>query len=99
MWQAIFVPRKTTPKVYRAAFCKRLQVIRDGTGLSQGEFAKLLGIHKDTYAKYETRSLMPLYLIPRVCEVAAIDSWYLLTGKGAGSPQRAVNPPQRAVRS
>jgi len=75
--------RKKSPKKYKNEFCLRLRVIRESCGYTQEEFAKLLGISRDTYSKYEYRSLLPHHLIPVVCELSGHDPWFLLTGKSA----------------
>lgn len=71
----------TTPTKYREAFCERLQRVRISAGYTQASLARELKIDKDTYAKYESRSLLPHHLIPAVCELTHTDAWFLLTGK------------------
>ncbi len=51
---------------------KRLKIIRRKLGLSQGQFAQLLGVRTNTYARWERGDLVP----PKVAELA---SEYLLT--------------------
>lgn len=41
-------------------------------GLEQVEFATRLGVLPNTYGKYERRSLLPHYLIPKACEILGI---------------------------
>lgn len=78
-----------TPAQYKKAFCTRLKSIREATGLNQDDFAKQLGIKRDTYAKYESRSLLPHHLIPRVCEITGHDCWFVLTGQpGSKAPYK-----------
>lgn len=72
-----------SPKAFKRNFIGRLRSIREGTRLSQTDFARELGISPTRYAKYEHRSLLPMYLIERVCEITHIDSWYLITGRVA----------------
>ena len=50
---------------------KRLKIIRRKLGLSQGQFAQLLGVRTNTYARWERGDLVP----PKVAELA---SEYLL---------------------
>lgn len=60
-------------------FQERLQQARKDRGLSQDQLAKLLGLNKNTYKKYETRagSGFPLYLLPALCVHLArpLDYW------------------------
>ena len=78
---------KSTPATrYRKAFCQRLKAAREAAGYTQITFAKELGLERDTYAKYESRSLLPHHLIPRVCQLTGHDAWYMLTGQ---SPTQA----------
>lgn len=64
-----------------SAFGDRLQKARDAHGIPQREMADLCGVTESAYAKYETRSPMPVFLLPRVCERLRVDCWYLLTGR------------------
>jgi len=43
--------------------------------------ATMLGITRDTYAKYERRSLLRHDLIPAVAKITGHDVWYILTGQ------------------
>lgn len=74
-----------TPKAYKKFFIARLRTIREGTGMRPREFASELGIPYDRYVKYERRSLLPLHLIERVCEITHVDCWFLITGRGTRS--------------
>lgn len=46
-------------KIKTLAFSKRLQVLRDSSGLSQKEMADLLGIKQPAYARYEMGRVFP----------------------------------------
>ena len=48
-----------TPTQYRKAFTGRVKAARTVSGLSPLETAEKLGIPKDTYHRYETRTLLP----------------------------------------
>lgn len=50
-------------------------MIRETAGFEPKEFAEALGLKVNTYQKYETRSLLPHYLIPMVCEITGQPSW------------------------
>lgn len=67
----------------------RLKRARIDADLTQKEMAEKLGIPEPRYAKYENRSPIPAYLVPRVCEVLGMTSWYLLTGKFNEQPTMA----------
>lgn len=74
--------RAATPAKFKIDFCKRLQSARIVAGFTQQEVAQKLGLDRDTYAKYESRSLLPHYLIPQVCELFGIEPTFLYTGMG-----------------
>ena len=68
-------------KQYKEAFCARLKGARKSAGYTQAGIAALLGISRDNYAKYETRSLLRHDLIPAVARITGHDTWFLLTGQ------------------
>ena len=80
--------RRVTPKEYRATFAARVRQARTGARYPLDEMALLLGITRDTYAKYEGRgaSLMPHNLIVPFCLACRVSVEWLLTGIG---PTRA----------
>lgn len=59
--------KATTPAKFKRDFCRRVRAARILAGLTQGEAAERFGLKEDTYSKYERRSPMPHYLIPRAC--------------------------------
>lgn len=65
---------------YALAFIRRTQMARFDTDYTQKAIADLLGIEQDLYKTYETRSLIPHYLIPRFCAVCNISIHWLMTG-------------------
>ena len=73
---------------YTKDFCGRLKKLRQRAGYSnQSLFAEELGIAANTYASYESRTLLPHKLIPIVCELVNCSPWMLLTGQpGQFSP-------------
>jgi DNA-binding XRE family transcriptional regulator len=73
--------KATTPTKFKTEFCQRLKAARIMAGLEQADFAKALGLLPNTYNKYETRSLLPHYLIPLACELLEIDPKYLYYGE------------------
>lgn len=76
------MPKRTTPADYKREFIQRLRMIRGAAGLTQEEFSKKLDIARDTYAQYESRSLLPHHLIFKVCELTGHDCLFILTGRG-----------------
>lgn len=81
--------RVRVPGAYRDAMCARLKAARKAAGYTQESFAELLGLDEKTYAKYESRSLLPHPLIGRVCRLLDIDAFVFLDGFGrdAARPQ------------
>lgn len=72
--------KATTPTAFKKEFCQRLKAARIMAGLDQAEVAQELGLLLNTYNKYETRSLLPHYLIPRACEILGIEPDVLFLG-------------------
>jgi DNA-binding XRE family transcriptional regulator len=72
--------KASTPTAFKKEFCQRLKAARIMAGIGQAEFAKELGLLLNTYNKYETRSLLPHYLIPRACEILGVDPAVLFLG-------------------
>lgn len=62
-----YMGRATTPSRFKVTFCRRLRAARILANLTQAEAAEALGVKDDTYSKYERRSPMPHYLIPKAC--------------------------------
>jgi len=86
------MPKRMTPARYRETFCARLKNLRESAGMTQKELARELGIDKDTYAKYESRSLLPHHLIMPVCEILGVDAAFLVSGQGNTSPKTTPRP-------
>lgn len=57
---------------------ERLRTLREKKGLSQGEVAKLLGISRPAYVKYETGKSKPVRKIKELCTLFNVSSDYLL---------------------
>ena len=60
---------------------------RLAANLSQPEAAIALGVTLAAYQKYESRSALPSYLVPRACIAFRVPAWWLLTGQLGGEPQ------------
>jgi transcriptional regulator with XRE-family HTH domain len=78
---------------YRDAMCRRLKDARQAAGFTQASFAEKLGLDEKTYAKYESRSLLPHEFIGIVCRLLDLDMYFLLDGHG----RDAVRPKPRKV--
>lgn len=78
--------------LFENALCARVKALREEKGWTAEQMAIALGIPPDRYRKYENRSPMPQYLIPRFALVVDRTSEYVLTGKEARS--LAVVKPQ-----
>lgn len=65
---------------FKKAIQRRLAAYRERSNMSQAQFAKYLGITKDRYAKYETRSTLPAEYWPAACARLNVTAWFLLTG-------------------
>lgn len=70
---------------------KRVKRLRGAR--TQLQMATLLEIEFEAYKKYETRSPLPQYLIPKFAMIVGCDIAYLLTGKSEGSAARRVIDP------
>jgi transcriptional regulator with XRE-family HTH domain len=67
---------------WESAYCARLAQLRKDHGFTTPDaFARAIHVPKDRYKKYESRTPLPPWLIPRVCVVLKIPVWYLLTGR------------------
>ena len=72
----------TALTTYNQQFFARLKKLRkDGGYSSQREFAEELGMSANSYATYESRTMLPHKLIPQVCELLNCGPWMLLTGQ------------------
>lgn len=69
-----------TPTTYRKAFVQRVRASRIQADQSPLDMAKLLGIPKDTYHRYETRTLLPHHLLQTFCNLTGQDLYWLVTG-------------------
>ena len=71
---------------YEDQFQARVELARTGARASAGphydrpEMAKALGVPLDRYTRYESRHMMPLYLIPKFCKLTSVTVSWLITG-------------------
>jgi hypothetical protein len=75
---------------YKQAFIERVKVARNAADMTQQQIADALGMPQDKYKQYETRTLLPHYLIGRFCIITRLDPEWLVTGRG----QKPSKPPQ-----
>ena len=72
--------------IYRDAFLDRTAQARRSKDWTQERMAAMLAVPLDRYRKYEQRSPLPHYLIPRFCALLGVEIEWLLTG-GNAKPQ------------
>lgn len=61
--------------------CARIQRLREEREWNQRQMAAAIGVPFERYKKYETRSPMPPYLIPRFAQIVDRSMSYILTGR------------------
>ena len=76
--------------------CARIARLREERGWNQAQMAAAIGVPFERYKKYETRSPMPHYLLPRFAQQVDRNVEYLLTGKVAPEGRRG---PRALVRT
>lgn len=64
-----------------ADYIRRVKALREARGMSQREMAAALGISLDRYKKYESRSVLPPYLLDRFAAVTHKPIAYIVTGR------------------
>ncbi|MGV2110125.1 hypothetical protein ACQZ46_02480 [Agrobacterium salinitolerans] len=69
-------------------YCGRVKLFRAETNMTAEQMANLLDIPPDRYRKYENRSPMPVYLIPKFCQIVGCDLEHLILGK----PRERMKP-------
>jgi DNA-binding XRE family transcriptional regulator len=86
-------PTKTTnPSTYRRQFFQRVKAARVSASKNPLEMAQLLGVPKDTYHRYETRTMLPHHLIPLFCELTNSTAEWLVTGTHPVQPAQQQTP-------
>jgi len=78
----------TKEKAFNAEFSARTKAARVSRGWSQSEMAGFLDIPLERYKKYENRSPMPVFLIPRFVALTNCDLHFLMTGRVSSSPRK-----------
>lgn len=71
---------QNTPAMYKQEFCARTKRFRLRAGhTNRTEFAGLLGISPENYAKYETRTPLPHHLVADFCVITNTHPWELFS--------------------
>lgn len=81
---------------FNDALCARVQRLRKERDWSQQQMATAIGVPFERYKKYETRSPIPPYLIPRFAMIVDRSVAYILTGRDEVAP---INRVKRLVRT
>lgn len=75
--------------------CARIQRLRVERDWTQAQMATAIGVPFERYKKYESRSPIPHYLIPRFAQLVDYDVTYVMTGK----PAHQARGPRKLVRT
>lgn len=78
--------------LFNNSLCARIRALRDEKRWTAEQMAAALGIPAERYRKYEYRSPIPHYLIPRVALIFDRSIEWILTGK----EQRSLQPKREA---
>jgi len=68
---------------------ERTRFLRKKSGLSQDQIAKLMGMTRDAYSKYETRSVITSRNVPLFCEALGISEAFLFSNIPENTPPQA----------
>lgn len=98
--------RDTTPADFKSAFLARIKAARkamrtpEGKQFSQTQMAERLGMTQDKYKQYESRSMMPIYLVVEFCKITDLHPWFIITGQApSASPGGFPTRPPTSLRS
>lgn len=69
---------------FNEALCRRVRELRGAR--TQAAMAQELGLPLERYKKYETRSPLPAYLVPRLAEASGQSITYVISGSDAQTP-------------
>jgi transcriptional regulator with XRE-family HTH domain len=67
-------------------FGAHMRQLREAKGMSQREVALAIGTKMEAYRKYETRSPLPLHLVPRVAGLFGVDIGSMFVAAALGTP-------------
>lgn len=80
---------------FNEELCARVQRLRVERGWTQQQMATAIGVPFERYKKYEVRSPLPPYLIPRFAQQVDREPGYIVTGQEA----RRARGPRTLVRT
>lgn len=83
---------QSTETQFIQALCARVRALRDSKGWTAEDMAMALGIPADRYRKYETRSPLPHFLIPKLALIVDRSVELILTGR-----DRRDSPAEKAT--
>jgi len=89
IWHNRDMTESNEEMLFNEALCARVKRWREEKGWTAQQMAIALGVPAERYRKYEVRSPMPQYLMPRFCLITGTDLENLLLGK----PRRRANAP------
>lgn len=69
---------------FNIALCARVRTLRESLDWSAEIMAEALGVPAARYRKYEKRTNLPHYLIPRFARLTGYSVEYVLTGREPG---------------
>ena len=75
---------------FNEAFIARVHHLRESMNWTAAEMASALDIPAERYRKYESRSLLPHYLIEPFALIVGRDVEYVLTGKSSRPARKMV---------
>jgi ribosome-binding protein aMBF1 (putative translation factor) len=77
---------------YKRGFLARVRAAREGRRWRQEDIAELMGMDRNHYKQFETRTYLPRHLMPLFCKLTGISLEYLLTGQEKGAATVPVAP-------
>jgi transcriptional regulator with XRE-family HTH domain len=80
--------------LFNEALCARTRALRDEKGWTAVQMAIALGVPAERYRKYEMRSPLPHYLIPRLAAICDCTIEYILTGRTTRQLEAQVKAPR-----
>ena len=67
---------------FNEALCSRVRELREAKEWTQEQMAEFLGIPGPRYIKYEKRSPLPMYLLPKLSALTQARIHWIITGTG-----------------
>jgi DNA-binding XRE family transcriptional regulator len=77
-----------SPSAYEAAFRDRVKTARKLFSDKSADMARALGVVVGTYNRYENRTMLPHYLIPKFCQLTGVEVEWLVSGPKPGRHAR-----------